>query len=55
MIKLSRMRREGHVARMGDNRGSYRILVEGPKGKRPLGKPRCTWESNIRMDVQEVV
>ena len=40
---------------MGDNRGSYRVLVERPEVKRPLGKPRCTWESNIKMDVQEVV
>jgi hypothetical protein len=40
---------------MGDNAGSYRVLFERPEGKRPLGKPRCTWENNIKMDVEEVV
>ena len=39
----------GHVAHMGEERGVYRILVEKPEGKRPLGRPRCRW-----MDLQEV-
>jgi hypothetical protein len=49
MIK-SRMRWEGHVARMGEKRNAYRLLV----GKRPLGRPRCRWVDNIRMDLGEV-
>jgi hypothetical protein len=38
----------------GEERGVYRVLVENPKGKRSLGRPRSTWEDNIRMDLQEV-
>jgi hypothetical protein len=38
----------------GEERGLYRVLVEKPEGKRPLGRPRRTWEDNIRMDLQEV-
>ena len=40
--------------RMGDGRGVYRGLVGKPKGKRPLGRPRCRSEDNIKMDLQEV-
>jgi len=43
-----------HVARMGEGRGVYRVLVEKLKGKRPLGRPRRRWEDNIKMDLQEV-
>ena len=50
----SRMRWTGHVVRMGEGRGVYRVLVGKPEGKRPLGRPRCRWEDNIKMDVQEV-
>jgi hypothetical protein len=39
---------------MGEGRGVYRILVEKPEGKRPLGRHRCRWEDNIKMDPQEV-
>ena len=53
-IKSRRMRWEGHVARMGERRGVYRFLVGKPEGKRPLGRPRCRWEDNIKMDLQEV-
>jgi hypothetical protein len=49
-----RMRWAGHVARMGEKRGAYRILVERSEGRRPLGRPRGTWEDNIKMDLQEV-
>jgi hypothetical protein len=42
----------GHVARMGEGRGVYR--VGKPEGKRPLGRPRRRWEDNVRMDLQEV-
>jgi len=50
----SRIRWAGHVARMGERRGVYRILVRKPEGKRPLGRPRCRWEDNIKTDLQEV-
>jgi hypothetical protein len=39
---------------MGEGRDVYRILVLKPEGKRPLGRPRCRWEDNINMDLQEV-
>ena len=42
------------VARMGEDRGVHRVLVGKPEGKRPLGRPRRTWEDNIKMDLQEV-
>ena len=51
VIKSRRMRWAGHVARMGEGRGVYRVLVEEPEGKRPLGKPRRRWVYNIRMDL----
>ena len=44
------MRWAGHVARVGEGRGVYRILVGKPEGKRPLGRPRHRWEDNITMD-----
>jgi len=50
----SRIRRAGHVARMGERRGVYRVLAGKPEGKRPLGRPRSRWEDNIKMDLQEV-
>jgi len=53
MIKL-RMRWAGHVAHMGMRRGVYRVLVGKPERKRPLGRARCRWEDNIKMDLQEV-
>jgi len=49
------MRGAGHVARVGERRGLYRGLVGKPEGKRPLGIPRCRWEDNIKLDLQEVV
>jgi hypothetical protein len=54
VIKLRRMRWAGHVARMGEGRGAYRILVGRPDRKRPLGRTRRKWEDNIKMDLQEV-
>jgi hypothetical protein len=48
------MRWAGHVALMGERRHVYRVLVGKPDGKSPLGKPRCKWEDNIQMDVQEM-
>ena len=44
----------GDVARMGEGRGAYRVLVGKPEGKRPLGRPRRRWEDNIKMNPQEV-
>ena len=54
VIKSRRMRWAGHVARMGEGRGVYMVLVGKPEGKRRLGRPRRRWEDNIRMDLQEV-
>jgi hypothetical protein len=55
IIKSRRMRWAGHVVRMGEKRNAYKLLVVGkPEGKRPLGRPRCRWEDNIRMDLGEV-
>ena len=53
-IKSRGMRWAGHVARMGGERGMYRVLVKKPEGKRPLGRPRHRWVDNIRMELQEV-
>jgi hypothetical protein len=53
VIKSKRMRWAGHVACMGEGRGVYRVLVGRPKGKRPLGRPKCKWEDNIKMDLRE--
>ena len=54
VIKSKRMRWAGHVARMGEERGAYRVLVAKPEGKRPLGRPRRRWVDNIRTDLREV-
>jgi len=54
VIKSRRMRWAGHVARMGEKRRMYRVLVGEPEGRRPLGRPRRRWLDNIRMDLQEV-
>jgi hypothetical protein len=54
IIKSRRMRWAGHVARMGENRYAYRILVGMPEGKRPLGRPRRRWVDNIKMDLGEI-
>jgi hypothetical protein len=52
MIKSRRMRWAGHVARAGENRNAYRILVEKSEGKRPLGRPRCRKVDNIKIDLR---
>jgi len=54
VIKSRRMRWAGHVARMVVEMGVYRVLVEKPEGRRPLGRPRRRWADNIRMALQEV-
>jgi hypothetical protein len=48
-----RVKWAGHVARMGEVRGVYRVLVGSPEGKRQLGRPRRRWEDNIKMDLKE--
>jgi hypothetical protein len=53
-IKARRMRLAGHVALMGELRGTYDILVGKPEGRRPLGRPRRRWEGNIKMDLREI-
>ena len=51
VIKSRRMRWAGNVARMGERRGVYRVLVGKVEGKRPLGRPRRRWEDNIKMNL----
>ncbi|KAJ4443967.1 hypothetical protein ANN_05756 [Periplaneta americana] len=53
-IKSRRLRWAGHVARMGESRNAYEVLVGRPEGKRPLGRPRHKWEDNIKIDLREV-
>ena len=48
------MRWAGHVARMAEGRGVYRVLMGKPEGKKALGRPRLRWEDNIKMDLQEI-
>ena len=54
VIKSRRMRWAGYVARIGEERGVYRVLLGKPEGKRPLGRHRRRWVDNIRMDLLEV-
>jgi hypothetical protein len=54
IIKSRRMRWAVYVARMGEKRNAYRLLVGKPEGRRPLGRPRCRWVDKIRMDLGEV-
>jgi hypothetical protein len=49
MIKLRKVRWEGHVARLGEKMNAYGLLVGKPRGKRPLGRPRSRWVDNIKM------
>jgi hypothetical protein len=51
VVKSSRMRWAGHVARMGEDRGVHRVLVVKPEGKRLLGRQGRRWENNIKMDL----
>jgi hypothetical protein len=54
VIKSRRMRWAGHVARMGEGKGVYRVLVCKPESKRPLGRPRRGWEDEINLDLREI-
>jgi hypothetical protein len=53
-VNSRRMRWAGHVARMGEERKVYKVLVGKTEGKRPLGRPRRRWEDRIRMDLREI-
>jgi hypothetical protein len=53
VIKSRKMRWAGHMARMGEGTGVYRVLVGRPEGKRPLGRPRRRWEDNIKVKLRE--
>jgi hypothetical protein len=53
MIKSKRMRLAGNVARMGEKRFAYSIVVGKPEGKRPLGRPRRRWVDNIKIYLRE--
>ncbi|KAJ4431384.1 hypothetical protein ANN_19981 [Periplaneta americana] len=54
IIKSKRLRWAGHVAHMGESRNAYGVLVGMLEGKRPLGRPKCRWEDNIKMDLRKV-
>jgi hypothetical protein len=54
MIKLRRMRGAGHVERMGERRGTCRVLVGKPERRRPLGRPKRRGGGTIKIDLQEV-
>jgi hypothetical protein len=54
-VTSRRMRWAGHVARMGEERKVYKVLVGKPEGKRPLGRPRRRWEDGISMDLRQIV
>jgi hypothetical protein len=54
IIKMRRMRLVGHVAQMDENRNVYRLWMGKPEGKRPLGRPRCRWVDDIRMNLLEL-
>jgi hypothetical protein len=54
VIKARRMRWAGHVARIGEVRGVYNILIGKPEGRRPLGRCRHRWEDNIKMDLGDI-
>ena len=53
-LKSRRLRWAGHVARMEKSINAYRVLAGKPEGKKPLGRLRCRWEDNIKMDLREV-
>jgi hypothetical protein len=54
IIKSRRMRWARHVARMGEKRYAYRLLLGKPEGKRPLGRPRRRWVDNVEMGLLEI-
>jgi hypothetical protein len=53
-MKARQMRWARHVERMGEERKVYKVLVGKPKGNRPLGRKRCRWKDEIRMDLRKI-
>jgi hypothetical protein len=53
MVKSKMMRSAGHVARMGEKRNTYTLMVGKPEGRRPPGRLRLKWVDNIKMDLRE--
>jgi hypothetical protein len=54
MVKSRRMRWDGYVAHTGEWRGLYRLLVRKPQGKRPLGRPGCRWDDNMKWSIKKL-
>jgi hypothetical protein len=54
MIMSRRMKWAGHLARIEVSRNAYRVLVRKQEGKRPLGRPTCRWEDNIKMNLRKI-
>jgi hypothetical protein len=54
VIQSRRLEWAGHVARLVESRGAYRVLVGKPEGRRPLERPRCKWEDDIKIELREV-
>jgi hypothetical protein len=54
MTKSRRMRWVEHVVNTGEKRKACRVLVRKPEGKRPLGRPTCKWDDNIKMEFREI-
>jgi len=54
LIKTKRIRWEGHVAGLEENRGEYRVLVGKPEGRRIFVRPRHRWDNNTKMDFKEI-
>jgi hypothetical protein len=54
VVKARRVRWTGNVARIGEIRNEYKVLIAKPEGKRPLARPQCRWKDNIKMDLKEI-
>jgi hypothetical protein len=54
VIKVKENEMAGKLARLGEGRGVYRVLVGKPKGKKPLGRPRRRWENNVKIDLKKL-
>ena len=54
VIQSRRLEWTGHVACLVESRGAYRVLVRKPEGRRPLERPRCKWEDDIKIELREV-
>ena len=55
VINSRRLRWTGHITRIEEGRRAFKIVIGKPTGKRPLGKPRWSWQDNIRVDLKEIV